>query len=86
MKLHLPSALRKALLLSLSTLAFFSQTVQAGTLHSQATLQTYTDFGQNMGRYVTGSRVNALLAAIREKEGITITYTDGRAPYRLVTD
>ncbi len=86
MKLHLPSALRKALLLSLSTLAFFSQTVQAGTLHSQATLQTYTDFGQNMGRYVTGSRVNALLAAIRKNEGITITYTDGRAPYRLVTD
>ena len=84
MKLHLPSALRKALLLVLAVVSVTS--ARAGTLHSQVTLQTYTDFGQNMGRYVTGSRVNALLAAIREKEGITITYTDGRAPYRLEHD
>ena len=81
MKLHLPSALRRALLATFAVAV--SSFAEASTLHSQVTLQTYTDFGQNMGRYVTASRTNALLAYIRGKEGITITYTDGREAYRL---
>lgn len=84
MKLHLPSALRRALLATFAVAV--SSFAEAATLHSQVTLQTYTDFGQNMGRYVTASRTNALLAYIRGKEGITITYTDGREAYRLETD
>ncbi|MBR5195571.1 MAG: autotransporter-associated beta strand repeat-containing protein [Akkermansia sp.] len=80
MKFHLPLLLRKALLLSLCVCT--ATTVQAGIMHEDVALQTYTDFGQNRGRYAVGERVNALLQFIREEEGgITITYTDGTAPY-----
>lgn len=50
-----------------------------GIMHSDVTLQTYTDFGQNMGRYAVGGKVNALLEEIRNREGgITVSYTDGQ--------
>lgn len=54
-------------------------------MHSDVTLITYTDFGQNKGRYVTGTSVNALLQHIRtEKEkGILIHYTDSTAPFYI---
>lgn len=54
-------------------------------MHEDASYQTYADFGQNRGRYVTGTRVNALLQHIREDvdKGITIHYTDGTAPYTI---
>lgn len=83
MKLHLPLSLRKGLL-SLLPLAMTlaCSTAQAGIRHSDELLQTYTDFGQNKGRYVVGSQVNALLEHIRTTDGgIAIPYTDGQAPY-----
>ena len=54
-------------------------------MHEDASYQTYADFGQNKGRYVTGTRVNALLQHIREDvdKGITIHYTDGTTPYTI---
>ena len=70
MKLHLPLSLRKGLL-SLLPLAMTlaCSTAQAGIRHSDVLLQTYTDFGQNKGRYVVGSQVNALLEHIRTTDG-----------------
>ena len=81
MKLHLPSSLRKALLLSLSTLAFFSQTVQAEIMHNSATLLTYSDFASNMGRYSIYQQ-NELLKHLKE-EGVYISFTQGEEPYLL---
>lgn len=52
-------------------------------MHSQVSLLTYTDFGQNRGRYSAGN-VNALLQHIREVEGgVRINYQDGRDPYTM---
>lgn len=57
---------------------------EAGRLHADVSMQTYTDFGQNMGRYVVGDRVNALLESIRRRDGgVRIYYTDGTAPYTI---
>ena len=51
-------------------------------MHSDATLITYTDFGQNTGRYKTTESANALLQHIRQQEGgVTITYTGGQQTY-----
>ncbi len=81
MKLHLPLALRSslyALFAACTTLA----PAQAGIMHSDATLITYTDFGQNVGRYKTMESANALLQHIRQQEGgVTITYTGGQQTY-----
>ena len=84
MKLHLPLSLRRCLLTVMTIVAgITSPTVQAGAMHQDATLQTYTDFGQNKGRYVVDGRVNALLQYIREEvdKGIAINYTDGTTPF-----
>ena len=88
MKLHLPSSLRRSLLavFAAAVATLGSIGAYAGTLHEDVSLQTYTDFGQNMGRYVTGGHVNALLSHIRAQEGITITYTGGQEDYRLKQD
>ena len=58
---------------------------QAGVMHEDVHLQTYTDFGQNKGRYVVDGRVNALLQYIREEvdKGIVINYTDGTPSYTI---
>lgn len=78
MKLRLNLSLRKALLAAMAAVATLASTVTAGVMHSDATYQTYTDFGQNCGRYVVGGKVNDLLSEIRKAEnGIAITYTDG---------
>ncbi len=78
MKLHLNLSLRRALLAAMAAIATFAPSATAGVMHSDATYQTYTDFGQNRGRYVVGNKVNALLSHIRsEAGGITIDYTDG---------
>ena len=50
MKLHLPVLLRKCLLSVLSAVAITSGTAVAGVMHSDVTMPTYTDFGQNKGR------------------------------------
>ena len=61
-----------------------SGTAVAGFMHSDVTIPTYTDFGQNKGRYVVGNAVNSLLQHIRDTEGgIGIEYTDGTQTYYL---
>lgn len=84
MKLHLPSSLRKALLLALAAVSttLEIQSAAASVLFDGVGLQTYADFGQNCGRYVAGE-VNAMLKAIRDKDqGIAITYqSDAYQPY-----
>ncbi len=55
-----------------------SLSARAAYLHPDATYITYTDFGQNCGRYVAGVS-NALLDYIRQQEGgIAIPYTGGQ--------
>ena len=84
MKLHLPLSLRKCILL-LSIAAAAAPTAWAGTMHSDVEIYTYMDFGQNRGRYVVGSGVNALLSHIRNnvEQGIAIHYTDGTPTYTI---
>ena len=80
MKLHLPLSLRSSLLALFATVV--AQTAQASLMSNDASLITYTDFGQNCGRYVAGDGGNALLKYIRQQEGgIAITYTNGQADY-----
>lgn len=85
MKLHLPVSLRKCLLSVLvAAAAFTCVPAEAGIMHEDAYLTAYTDFGQNRGRYVVGTRVNALLEYIREQDGgITIEYKDGTPTYTI---
>ena len=74
----------RSVAVSLATLfaAATSAPVFAGVMHTDVAIQTYTDFGQNMGRYTTSS--NALLDHIREKEGgVRINYTGGQDSYVL---
>lgn len=81
MKLHLPLPLFRTLMGLFAVAAGASFTASGSVMKTQhATLLTYADFGQNMGRYVTGGNVNGLLAYIRQQEGgVLITYTDGTA-------
>ncbi|MBR5331410.1 MAG: hypothetical protein IKV13_07970, partial [Akkermansia sp.] len=59
-----------------------TESAYAGVRHPDVLLETYTDFGQNKGRYVVGNQVNALLQHIRETEGgIAVPYTDGQPDY-----
>lgn len=84
MKLHLPVSLRKCLLSVLSAVSVICGTALAGVMHTDATFATYSDFGQNKGRYVMGNAVNSLLQHIRDTEGgIGIEYTDGTQTYYL---
>ena len=84
MKLHLPVLLRKSLLALFSAAVTLGGFTEAGIMHSDVTMPTYTDFGQNKGRYVVGSAVNSLLQHIRDTEGgIGIEYTDGTQTYYL---
>ena len=83
MKLHLPLSLRSSLF-ALFTIAITCSTAEAGYKHQDISQITYSDFGQNTGRYKVGN-VNALLTHIREQdEGVIINYTDGRTPYKLL--
>lgn len=85
MKLHLPLSLRKSLIALFSvTLGITCIPTNAGVMHSDATIATYVDFGQNKGRYVIGNAVNDLLQHIRTTEGgIGIEYTDGTQTYYI---
>ncbi len=85
MKLHLPSSLFRSVLAAMSLVAAFtcSPTAEAAHQHADVSTITYTDFGQNRGRYVTGN-TNALLKHIRQQEGgVTISYAGGQADYTL---
>lgn len=83
MKLHLPCSLRLSLLKSL-TLAVLtlSPHLYASMHHSDVSLLTYTDFGQNMGRYRV-QEVNSLLQSLNA-DGVRISYTGGQADYTLL--
>lgn len=59
----------------------FSPLTQAALLHHDVDLLTYTDFGQNRGRYST-TEVNELLAELN-KNGVTLHYTGGQDSYTL---
>lgn len=81
MKLHLPSVLRKALMAVSAVSMTVAGTTQAAIMHPSVSLQTYTDFGSNMGRY-TIYQQNALLKHLNSK-GVYISYTQGQNDYRL---
>lgn len=84
MKLHLPLSLYRAVLGVLLVANTVGSVAYAATIHEDASMQTYTDFGQNLGRYVVGTSVNALVNHIRTTQGgIAITYTDGTAPFYI---
>lgn len=76
MKLRLNTTLRRCLLAAFAAVATLStgNIAQGSILYSSVGMQTYTDFGQNCGRYQAG-RVNDLLSSIRQEEkGIRIYY------------
>ncbi len=84
MKLHLPVSLYKSLISVLALVSLTCGSALAGVMHTDATFATYSDFGQNKGRYVMGNAVNSLLQHIRDTEGgIGIEYTDGTQTYYL---
>ncbi len=60
---------------------------EAAVMHQDVSLITYTDFGQNFGRYSTGN-VNSLLRYIREQNGgVQIYYPNDLHPtYTLAHD
>ncbi|MBQ8478923.1 MAG: hypothetical protein IJ503_00890 [Akkermansia sp.] len=77
MKLHLPLSLRSSLL-ALIAVSAIGQTVSAGIMNSDVSMVTYTDFGQNKGRYVTDADANALLKHLRQQSGgVVISYDGG---------
>lgn len=85
MKLHLPISLRRTLLLTFSTvLTSASSTLYAAVMHADVPLLTYTDFGQNMGRFAAGP-TNALLTYIRQQEGgvVISSYTGGQPAFTM---
>ncbi len=85
MKLHLPIALRKSLVAVMGSvaIALSINTATAGTSHADVSQITYTDFGQNMGRYQAGN-TNALLEYIRERDGgVTIEYLGGQPTFTM---
>ncbi len=83
MKLHLPSSLRRSLLASLGLVLGITcaGVVEASYQHQDVSIQTYTDFGQNKGRYVVGN-TNALLQYLNQ-DGVKITYTGGQEAYTM---
>lgn len=78
MKLRLNLSLRRSLLAAfaaaVATLGSYNG--YAAVMHNDISLQTYTDFGQNCGRYQAG-RVNAMLGAVREAENGVVLYYSG---------
>lgn len=70
MKLRLNPTLRRCILAAFTAIVSLStgNTAQGSILYSSVGMQTYTDFGQNCGRYQAG-RVNDLLSSIRAAEG-----------------
>ncbi len=70
MKLHLPVALRKCLLMF--CMASTVGTAWGGAMHENIAQQVYADFGQNRGRYKVNG-VSTMLQAIRDRDnGIVI--------------
>ncbi len=68
MKLHLPVALRKSVLL-LCVAASTITSAWGGAMHENISQRVYADFGQNRGRYKVNG-VSTMLQAIREKDNL----------------
>lgn len=84
MKLHLPITLRRALLMSFVGSVSVASSSFGSVMHVDASFATYTDFGQNMGRYKTQDTLNPLLKYIRERDGgVRLTYLGGQPDYVL---
>lgn len=79
MKLHLPVSLRRVLLAVFTIGCTLASAAHAAILHNSVSLQTYTDFGANMGRYSV-YEVNDLLRHLNEG-GVPISYTTGQDDY-----
>ncbi len=81
MRPRLNLSLRRALMAAMAAACtLLSTTAWGGVMHDDVSFQTYTDFGQNRGRYVVGSQVNELLSYIRSDKvdnGIVIHYEAG---------
>ncbi len=78
MKLRLPVILRCVLLS-----ACLMSAAEAAVRHTDVSLNTYVDFANNNGRYVTGV-TNAMLDYIRQRDGgVRICYTGEQADYTL---
>ena len=77
MKLRLPVNLVQMLLVACAVVC---PTTESATLNGDVSFITYTDFGQNLGRYKTDETANALLLHLREKEqGVKIVYRNGES-------
>ncbi|MGN0836821.1 MAG: hypothetical protein ACI4OS_05210, partial [Akkermansia sp.] len=84
MKFHLPPILFKALAACWVAALSLGSSAAAKVMLSDISMTTYADFGQNKGRYAVGGHVNALLQAIRDRDGgVRITYTNGLPDYTL---
>ena len=70
MKLHLPVALRKSVLL-LCVAASTITSAWGGAMHENISQRVYADFGQNRGRYKVNG-VSTMLQAIREKDNLIV--------------
>ena len=65
MKLHLPCALRKILLFACAATVF---PAWGGGMHEDMSKRTYSDYGQNKGRFRV-SGISSMLQAIRDRDG-----------------
>ena len=70
MKLHLPVALRKSILL-LCVAASTITSAWGGAMHENISQRVYADFGQNRGRYKVNG-VSTMLQAIRENDNLIV--------------
>ncbi len=70
MKLHLPVALRKSVLL-FCVAASTITSAWGGAMHENISQRVYADFGQNRGRYKVNG-VSTMLQAIREKDNLIV--------------
>ncbi len=70
MKLHLPVALRKSVLL-LCVAASTITSAWGGAMHENISQRVYSDFGQNRGRYKVNG-VSTMLQAIRERDNLIV--------------
>lgn len=85
--MKLTAFLRKILPLMMAVAAVTVGTSNsyAGVMHTGVSPTTYTDFGQNTGRYTTNP--NALLEYLRMRDGgIVINYTNGQPCYTIANE
>ncbi|MBR5213349.1 MAG: hypothetical protein IKV92_03715, partial [Akkermansia sp.] len=85
--MKLTAFLRKILplMMAVATVTVGTSNSYAGVMHTGVSPTTYTDFGQNTGRYTTNP--NALLEYLRMRDGgIVINYTNGQPCYTIANE